>query len=176
MATRERRGLRRANRDRGNAASLHSRAAARRRSTPVMRSADAARCVLARIRIGDRVLAGRRFAAVPRRDARRQADRVRSGSTRLPSSPGPVWGTSAPGVELRALPRLFHAPRRPRLEHGGISRSAGVYAGLVGASAVPEARAARTNPLLVAAGIYLTHLAYGAGTITGWLRARDRTG
>ncbi len=52
----------------------------------------------------------------------------------------------------------------------------GAYAALVGASALREARAARANPGLVALGIYLTHVVYGAGCIAGWLRpdvARD---
>ena len=46
----------------------------------------------------------------------------------------------------------------------------GAYAALVTWSAVREARAARANPWLVACGIYLTHLAYGAGFIAGALR------
>jgi hypothetical protein len=50
----------------------------------------------------------------------------------------------------------------------------GTYAAAVTFSAVAESRAAKTNPLLVASGIYLTHLTYGAGTIAGWLRRRTR--
>jgi hypothetical protein len=46
----------------------------------------------------------------------------------------------------------------------------GVYAALVVWEAVRAARAERADPWLVAAGIYLTHLTYGAGTIVGWLR------
>jgi GT2 family glycosyltransferase len=51
---------------------------------------------------------------------------------------------------------------------------AGLYAGIVCASAIHESSIARTRPLLVAVGIYLTHLTYGAGVITGWLRKRAR--
>ena len=50
----------------------------------------------------------------------------------------------------------------------------GAYAAAVTVSAVAESRAAKTNPLFVATGIYLTHLTYGAATITGWLRWRAR--
>jgi glycosyltransferase involved in cell wall biosynthesis len=50
----------------------------------------------------------------------------------------------------------------------------GVYAALVAWEAVRAARAERADPWLVAAGIYLTHLTYGAGTIVGWLRGSAR--
>lgn len=50
----------------------------------------------------------------------------------------------------------------------------GTYAVLVALSAVREAGVARADPLLVAAGIYVTHMTYGTGTISGWLRGRAR--
>jgi GT2 family glycosyltransferase len=64
---------------------------------------------------------------------------------------------------------LLAALRRPRWRSvaGFI---AGAYAALVAWEAVRTARAERADPWLVAAGIYLTHLTYGAGTIVGWLR------
>jgi glycosyltransferase involved in cell wall biosynthesis len=46
----------------------------------------------------------------------------------------------------------------------------GLYAALVAWEAARAARTARADSLLVAVGIYLTHLTYGAGTIVGWLR------
>jgi GT2 family glycosyltransferase len=46
----------------------------------------------------------------------------------------------------------------------------GVYVALVAWEAVRAARAERADPRLVAAGIYFTHITYGAGTIVGWLR------
>jgi len=45
----------------------------------------------------------------------------------------------------------------------------GLYAALVAWEAVRTARAERANSWLVALGVYLTHLTYGAGTIAGWL-------
>lgn len=50
-----------------------------------------------------------------------------------------------------------------------VALTAGTYVALAGWSALREARAQRANPWLVAAGIYLTHMTYGSGTITGWL-------
>ncbi len=46
----------------------------------------------------------------------------------------------------------------------------GVYVALVAWETVRAARAERADPWLVAAGIYLTHITYGASTIVGWLR------
>jgi GT2 family glycosyltransferase len=66
------------------------------------------------------------------------------------------------GLLLAALAR-----RRWRLAAGLIT---GIYVALVAWEAVRGARAERADPWLVAAGIYLTHLTYGAGTIVGWLR------
>jgi hypothetical protein len=65
-----------------------------------------------------------------------------------------------------ALPALL-SRRRSR---GPAVLGMGAYAALVTWSALREGRAARANPLLVALGIYLTHLAYGAGFIAGLLR------
>jgi glycosyltransferase involved in cell wall biosynthesis len=56
------------------------------------------------------------------------------------------------------------------LSRGPALAVAGAYATLVVGSALREARAARTNPWLVGAGIYLTHLVYGYASILGWLR------
>ena len=57
---------------------------------------------------------------------------------------------------------------------GSALAAIGTYAVLVALSAVREARVARADPLLVAAGIYVTHMTYGTGTISGWLRGRAR--
>jgi GT2 family glycosyltransferase len=64
------------------------------------------------------------------------------------------------------LPALLARPR----ERVWVARAFAFYAGLVAWSALREGRAARANPLLVALGIYLTHLTYGAGFIAGALR------
>jgi glycosyltransferase involved in cell wall biosynthesis len=64
---------------------------------------------------------------------------------------------------------LIAATVRPRLR-APVVLVAASYIGLVAWSARREARAAEANPWIVAAGIYLTHLTYGSGTITGWLR------
>jgi GT2 family glycosyltransferase len=58
------------------------------------------------------------------------------------------------------------AQRRWRFAAGFI---VGLYAALVAWEAVRAARAERASSWLVAAGIYLTHLTYGAGTLVGWL-------
>ena len=64
---------------------------------------------------------------------------------------------------------MLAALRRPALRLPALL-AAGVYAALVVRSARRAARPERANPWLVAAGIYLTHLTYGCGTIVGWLR------
>ena len=48
----------------------------------------------------------------------------------------------------------------------------GSYAALVAWSAQHEARTARANPLLVALGMYLTHLTYGVASIAGFMSAK----
>jgi GT2 family glycosyltransferase len=64
---------------------------------------------------------------------------------------------------------LLAALARPRWRFAG-GFIVGAYAGLVAWEAVRSALAERADPWRVAAGIYLTHLTYGAGTIVGWLR------
>ncbi len=63
------------------------------------------------------------------------------------------------------LPAALARPSLRRLA----TLTAGSYVALTAWSALREARAQRANPWLVAAGIYLTHLTYGSGTIAGWL-------
>jgi GT2 family glycosyltransferase len=62
---------------------------------------------------------------------------------------------------------------RRRTRRAALAAAAG-YAALVAIDAVREGRAARANGWAVAAGIYLTHLAYGAGTIAGFVRSSVR--
>lgn len=76
---------------------------------------------------------------------------------------------------IYAVPALFvlaHAPvaaaamRRPARVPALLAVLA--YATVVLLDAGREARAARANPWITAAGIYLTHVCYGAATIAGW--------
>ena len=79
-----------------------------------------------------------------------------------------------------AVPALFvlaHAIVLPlaarKNSRAAAAAAIGAYALLVAGSALREARIARVNPLLVAAGMYATHLTYGGATIAGWLRGRS---
>jgi GT2 family glycosyltransferase len=74
---------------------------------------------------------------------------------------------AVPAAFVLAHAGLLAALTQPRLRAPALLAAAG-YAALVGRSAVRAAREERANPWLVAAGIYLTHLTYGAGTIAGW--------
>lgn len=80
---------------------------------------------------------------------------------------------AAPAAFLIAHAALFAGLTRSRWR-GPALAVAGVYATLVAGSALREARAARANPWLVGAGIYLTHLVYGYASIVGWLRGARR--
>lgn len=75
---------------------------------------------------------------------------------------------AAPAVFALAHAALPAALSRPRLR-APVLVLAGAYAALAGWSAWHEARNARANPWLVAAGIYLTHLTYGCASVAGWL-------
>jgi GT2 family glycosyltransferase len=75
---------------------------------------------------------------------------------------------AVPAAFVIAHAGLFAALTRPRLRAPALLAAAG-YTALVGRAAVRAARQERANPWLVAAGIYLTHLTYGAGTIAGWI-------
>ena len=79
-----------------------------------------------------------------------------------------------PAAFVLAHGGMLAALMRPRLRASAFL-AAGSYVALVAWSAVREGRAARVNPWLVAAGIYLTHLTYGSGTIVGWLRGERST-
>jgi glycosyltransferase involved in cell wall biosynthesis len=68
-------------------------------------------------------------------------------------------------AHVALLAAIVYVPSR-----GPALAVAGVYAALVAGSALREARAAATNPWLVGAGIYLTHVVYGYASIVGWLR------
>lgn len=74
---------------------------------------------------------------------------------------------AVPAAFVLAHAGLLAALTQPRLRPPALLAAAG-YAALVGRAAVRAAREERANPWLVAAGIYLTHLTYGAGTIAGW--------
>jgi glycosyltransferase involved in cell wall biosynthesis len=76
---------------------------------------------------------------------------------------------AAPAAFLIAHAGLLAAILRSRSRRPALA-VAGVYAALVAGSALREARAAGTNPWLVGAGIYLTHIVYGYASIVGWLR------
>lgn len=84
--------------------------------------------------------------------------------------------SSARSDAVYAVPALFvlgHvslpvALRRPQARAAALL-AAGTYASMVAWSAIRAARTERTNPWLVAAGIYLTHLTYGSGTLAGWV-------
>jgi GT2 family glycosyltransferase len=78
---------------------------------------------------------------------------------------------------IYAVPAAFvlaHAVLLAALGRRGLRLPALLAAGAYGALVIREARRAareeRANSWLVAAGIYLTHLTYGYGTIVGWLR------
>ncbi len=58
---------------------------------------------------------------------------------------------------------------RPRTRRIALAAAA-AYAALVALEAMREGRAARANGWAVAAGIYLTHVTYGAGSIAGFVR------
>jgi GT2 family glycosyltransferase len=77
---------------------------------------------------------------------------------------------TVPALFVLAHAGLFAALTRPRLRVPAILAAA-IYATLAVRSAVHEARKAQACPWTVSAGIYLTHLTYGGGTIVGWLRA-----
>lgn len=76
---------------------------------------------------------------------------------------------AVPAAFLIAHTGLAAALTRARLR-GPALATAAVYVALVAWSALREARAARANPWLVGAGIYLTHLVYGYASVVGWLR------
>jgi glycosyltransferase involved in cell wall biosynthesis len=75
---------------------------------------------------------------------------------------------AVPAAFVLAHAGLLAALVRPPLRRPAFL-AAGTYTALVAWSAQREARAARTNPWLVGAGIYLTHLVYGCASIVGWL-------
>ncbi len=75
---------------------------------------------------------------------------------------------TAPAAFVLAHAGLLAALAQPRLRRPALA-VAGTYAALVAGSALRESRAAGTNPWLVGAGIYLTHLVYGCASIVGWL-------
>jgi glycosyltransferase involved in cell wall biosynthesis len=82
---------------------------------------------------------------------------------------------AAPAAFVLAHAALLGALAVPRLR-GPALAAIGAYVALLARSAVREARLANANPWLVGAGIYLTHVTYGSGSIAGWLRgecARD---
>lgn len=76
---------------------------------------------------------------------------------------------AVPAAFVLAHPFTLAAMRRRDLRLPTLL-AVGVYAALVIRAARRAAREERANPWLVAAGIYLTHLTYGCGTIVGWLR------
>jgi len=85
--------------------------------------------------------------------------------------------STARGDGLYAVPAAFvlgHAAAlaavRVRKLRLPVLLAAAAYAVLVARAARHAARAEGVNPWLVAAGIYLTHLTYGSGTLVGWLR------
>jgi len=87
----------------------------------------------------------------------------------------PSWSSGAYAVPAAFV--LAHLPlaalgARRRTRGAALAAVAG-YAALVAIEAVREGRAARANGWAVAAGIYLTHLAYGAGSIVGFVRSGD---
>jgi GT2 family glycosyltransferase len=75
---------------------------------------------------------------------------------------------AVPAAFVLAHAGLLAALTQPRLR-APATLAAAAYLALIASSAGREARAARVSPWLVTAGIYLTHLTYGSGTITGWL-------
>jgi hypothetical protein len=75
---------------------------------------------------------------------------------------------AVPAAFVIAHAGLLAALTQPRLRVPALLAATG-YTALVARSAIRAARAERANPWLVAAGIYLTHFTYGAGTIAGWL-------
>jgi GT2 family glycosyltransferase len=76
---------------------------------------------------------------------------------------------AVPAAFVLAHAAIAAALLRPRTRMPA-AVAAGTYAALVASSALRTAQSERANPWLVAIGIYLTHLTYGAGTIVGWLR------
>lgn len=89
----------------------------------------------------------------------------------------PGWGGAyaVPAAFVLAHPFVAIAIACRGTRRAGLL-AASAYAVLAGFDALREARAARANPWIVAAGIYLTHLTYGAGSIAGFARGRrDRS-
>jgi glycosyltransferase involved in cell wall biosynthesis len=78
---------------------------------------------------------------------------------------------AAPAAFVLAHAALAGALARPRLRVPVVLATA-AYAALVARSARREARLAQADPWLVAAGIYLTHVTYGCGSIVGALSPR----
>jgi GT2 family glycosyltransferase len=78
-----------------------------------------------------------------------------------------------PAAFVLAHPLVAAAIGWRRTRGAGVAAVAS-YAALVAIDAWREGRAARANPWIVAAGIYLTHAVYGVGSILGFVRsARD---
>jgi GT2 family glycosyltransferase len=101
--------------------------------------------------------------AIVRGDFMRRYDRSRRTAT-----------YAAPAAFVIAHPFVGALAARPRTRRIATILVA-AYVALVAASARREARAARANAPLVAAGIYLTHLTYGVGSIVGFVRGeRER--
>lgn len=75
---------------------------------------------------------------------------------------------AAPAAFVLAHAGLLAALTRPRMR-GPALAAAGAYAALVAWSGLREGRAARANPWLVGAGIYLSQLVYGYASMVGWL-------
>jgi glycosyltransferase involved in cell wall biosynthesis len=73
-----------------------------------------------------------------------------------------------PAAFVLAHAGVLAALTRPCVR-GPALATAGAYAALVAWSGLREGRAARANPWLVSAGIYLSHLVYGYASIVGWL-------
>jgi GT2 family glycosyltransferase len=76
---------------------------------------------------------------------------------------------AVPAVFVLGHAALLAVPVRPRLRVP-VLLAAIAYGAAVAWSALRAARTERANPWLVVAGIYLTHVTYGLGTIVGWLR------
>jgi len=99
----------------------------------------------------------------------------RGGYVRRAAPPRLGGAHAVPAAFVLAHPLVAAAIAWPRTRRAGLL-IAGTYAAVAGAEAVREGRAAGANPWLVAAGIYLTHLTYGAGSIAGFARSRrDRS-
>lgn len=99
----------------------------------------------------------------------------RGGFARCERPPRQGGAHAVPAAFVLAHPFVAAAIAWPRTRRAGLLAMS-AYAALAGCDALREARAARANAWIVAAGIYLTHLTYGAGSIAGFVRGRrDRS-